>query len=164
MKNKINNTILKKLLVGAILILSLSSISAFCVVRGYILDRDSEAVDATKINIVCDRAEGKLLSQIENKSGYLYPFGDWYDDCTYCDQGIYVSAFGDNQKAYYYAEPDFGPLAKEQNVMPKSNESPQTKVPGIRPEEPKDYTPLYLNLAIILAIIIVIVLIRKYGK
>lgn len=190
---------IKNILVVTLLLLSISTVSAFCVVRGYILDNDGDAVNATKINIVCKRAEGELISQLVNTSGYLYPFGDWYDDCTYCDQGVYVSIFEENknlfgeqfnsscgdevkichndiymnqisepisEKEYYDTKPDLGPLTKEPIVMPKSNESPQTKVPGIKEDFYPDYTYLYVlaGIAFIIIFILIINMIRKHGR
>ena len=196
MKNNNNSKIVKKILLAGVLLLFLVSyVSAFCVVRGYIFNTDDEVINATKINMVCNRTDGELVSQIRDISGYLYPFGNWYDDCTYCDKGVYVNAFESNLnlygessnkscgnqmnlchinvymnqisepisgKKYYDSEPNLGPFAKEPIEMPKSNESPQTKVPGIMPEL-VDYTLYYIIGGIILAIIAFFI-IKKYVK
>jgi len=197
MKNNIKIKMVKNLLVVAVLILSISTISAYCISNGYITDADGELINATKINVICKRTSGNLLSQITDIAGYFFPFGDWYDDCTYCDEGILLEVFNDDSNLYgetfnetckgeinicrtnvtlykisepvsskgsYGDTPDFGPAAPIKKQMPKSNESPETKAPGIKPEEPGNYTRIYLSIIIGVLIIFTIILIRKYGK
>ena len=197
MKNNNNLNLVKKILLVAILLMSITSVSAFCVSQGYILDSDDGALNATKVNIVCKRAGGDIISQDADKIGYLFPFGDWYDDCTYCDLGIYVNAFVDDNnlfgefynkscneeikichtnlylnqiteefstKEYYDAKPDVGPLVEGvPKTMPKSNESPQTKVPEIRKDFYPDYTKYYVIGGIIL-VIVAFFIVKKYVK
>jgi hypothetical protein len=199
MENNLNKKMIKKFLVVAILLLSITTISAFCISNGYITDSDGDYTNATKINVICKRASGDILFQLQDIAGYQSTFGGWYDDCTYCDGGVLVEVFEENLNLYgevfnetcskeinkcrtnitlyqvsehvsskgssYNDVPDFGPLAPIKKQMPKSNESPETKIPAIREQfEPKDYTDLYLSIGIILLIIIVIILLKKYGK
>ena len=101
MKNNLNKNMVKKILFASILLLFLISyVSAFCVVRGYVLDKDNNAVNASKINILCKRAAGDILAQERNMIGYAFPFGDWYDDCSYCNSGVYVNAFQNSDNLY----------------------------------------------------------------
>lgn len=200
MKKNYDLKMVKKFLVVAVLLFSITSISAFCVSQGYILDNDDESVNATKINMICKRTSGEIVSQEADKIGYFFPFGDWYDDCTYCDGGIYVNAFVNennlfgefynescneeigichtniylsqiaeelSSKEYYNAKPDVGPLVEgAPKTMPKSNESPQTKIPEIRKDFYPDYTYLYVigGIAFIILFILIINSFRKHGK
>jgi hypothetical protein len=198
--NNIDEKMVKKLLVLTLLILSLSSISAFCTVQGYVLDSEGNSVNASKINIVCKRADGEILYTQPYGEVFGFPFADWYDDCSYCDQGIYINGVDDlnnrygeisnldcvgnelktchidislenipegegvsasSKDGYSNSIPDVGPLVEEQKPMPKSNESPETKIKGIK-EKSNNYTPYYLGVCIIGIILIITAL--KYGK
>lgn len=101
MKNNNNLNMVKKILLASILLLFLISyISAFCVVRGYVLGGQDESINATKINIVCKRFDGNILAQERNMIGYAFPFGNWYDDCSYCDLGVYINAIKEESNLY----------------------------------------------------------------
>src|SRR4030042_474864 len=184
MKNKNNLKMVKKFLIVALLIFSLTTASAFCLTQGYVLDEKNGFVNTTRINVVCRMAEGEMLYPQPYGTAYGFPFGDWYDDCSYCARGVYINAVNDefnlygealnitcqksgvchtnihlqytadelSTKEYYNEIPDVGSLAPEKTEMPKSNESPQTKVQGIKPDT-ADYTLYYVIGGIILAII-----------
>lgn len=100
MKNKDNIMVMKKFLVVALLLLSISSVSAFCKSQGYLLDEDKDFLNVSKVNVICKRSAGDLISEVKGEIGYGFPFGDWYDDCTYCDLGIKVIAFEDEKNLY----------------------------------------------------------------
>ena len=101
MKNRTNNKMAKRILLISILFLFLLSyVSAFCTTQGYILDEDGDRVDATKINVVCKRITGDLLYTQPAGNLFGFPFGDWYDDCSYCDQGVFFNAINSVSNGY----------------------------------------------------------------